>query len=1209
MRRTLFITILLVVFCIVFPFEALATSNVDNDLKDETGTVTDNTGTEQSLKSDPSTDSLTDKKRIKTNDTVNNTEQDKTADPTNDEEQNVPSSVIEQRDAADTPTDSEQKETVQEEQSTNKAEQKTEKSSTTVKPLTVATVYTKSTVSKIGRILNSDAKVYETIDGKNFKAGTKYTDRSFYIRKQAKGNGQIYYLISTRRSSTIGVIGWVNAEEMRVQGHRTIDSKAKTLYLDGTGWAYSTPWGASKDVLIDNLSPYKYNVFEVNLTEKVGDYLWYRGTLNGKTVWIQGNNAEGAKESTLSKVGRIQSESADFYKTFGNAFSKVNAGNKYTRKLYYINKQLEIFGEVFYQLLDSPGSDIAGWVNANDVRSQQYTVISQQSKTLYLDGTGWAYSEPWGGAKDVVNKNLAPYKYLAFDVTKEVKVGDYLWYLGTLDGKKVWIQGNNFLDKPGYNESDLNRIGRISKPDTIIYSDLNAGSSMKKAGFNYTDTVVYIKKQAKISSRLYYLISNKRSSSDGVIGWVNASDIRTQSHRIVDERNKTLYLDGTGWAYTDPWGGSKDIVQTNLKPYKHLKFNVTRTEKVGKFVWFLGDLNGQAVWIMGSNFMNVNINQSSTSKVGRIQDAGTYIYDDIMQGTSLSKAGLKRTDKVYYIKKKAAFNNQLFYLISNQRSSTKGIVGWVKSEEIRVQEHSVANIKNFNYYLDGTGWSYSDPWGGSKDIVSRSLPKGELFKVTLTEKVGNYFWYKGTLKGKTVWVQAFNVIAPEFSSISRVGRISASTATIYKTIGDVSNSFKANSKYTGKLFYIKRQAKIFDQIYYRITINRNSGVVGWINSDELRTQTHVQVDTKRKSFFLDGTGWAYSDPWGGRKDVIYEDLSKYFKNKALFEVNLTEKIGDYTWYRGTLDGKTVWIMSFNVLASVTEKTKYDLTLERMKDIQMKVSPLTDQAYAWVSGTYIKKGRVTADVLNVRSGPSTNYKIVGQLLNGTSVNVVDKMDGWYAIKHSDNEQWVYSTPEDVRYYLNPLNFTDSFRGKLQFLNLSQSANINAREVNTKILRGKGILEGQAQTFISAGREHGLNEIYLISHALLETGNGTSKLATGVKVNGRTVYNMYGIGARDECPLSCGAQYAYDAGWFTPEKAIIGGAAFVSNNYVGEGQNTLYKMRWNPLFADTYGYASHQYASDIGWAYKQTYGMYNLYNLLSSYNLVFDIPVYR
>jgi mannosyl-glycoprotein endo-beta-N-acetylglucosaminidase len=52
-----------------------------------------------------------------------------------------------------------------------------------------------------------------------------------------------------------------------------------------------------------------------------------------------------------------------------------------------------------------------------------------------------------------------------------------------------------------------------------------------------------------------------------------------------------------------------------------------------------------------------------------------------------------------------------------------------------------------------------------------------------------------------------------------------------------------------------------------------------------------------------------------------------------------------------------------------------------------------------------------------------------------------------------------------------------------------------------------------------------------------------------------------------------------------------------------------MRWNPEAMDYYGYATHQYASDIGWAVKQTSRIKDLYDLLDHYSLVFEIPKYK
>ncbi|BEV39946.1 beta-N-acetylglucosaminidase LytD [Bacillus stercoris] len=285
------------------------------------------------------------------------------------------------------------------------------------------------------------------------------------------------------------------------------------------------------------------------------------------------------------------------------------------------------------------------------------------------------------------------------------------------------------------------------------------------------------------------------------------------------------------------------------------------------------------------------------------------------------------------------------------------------------------------------------------------------------------------------------------------------------------------------------------------------------------------------------------------------------------------------------------------------KTNYNLSLRDMVQKQMTVSPQTDGA-AYVSLTYINTATstVTADALNIRSTPEVSpTNVIGQFKKGDKVKIIGQANGWAKI----NLGWRNASSDEVVQYVDPNNFSRDSKYYFQFLKLSQTAGLNATEVNQKVLAGKGILTGKAKAFIDAANKYGINELYLISHALLETGNGTSDLANGLTYNGKTVYNMYGIGAYDSNPNYYGAKYAYEQGWFTPEAAIIGGAKFIGSSYIHNtayNQDTLYKMRWSAT-------AAHQYATDIGWAYKQVNRMYSLYSLLDGYTLYFDVPEYK
>lgn len=289
-------------------------------------------------------------------------------------------------------------------------------------------------------------------------------------------------------------------------------------------------------------------------------------------------------------------------------------------------------------------------------------------------------------------------------------------------------------------------------------------------------------------------------------------------------------------------------------------------------------------------------------------------------------------------------------------------------------------------------------------------------------------------------------------------------------------------------------------------------------------------------------------------------------------------------------------------------SEYNIRLIDALDMQMVGLPQTDKRYtAFVSKDYINSNNhtVSADILNVRSGAGSAHHIIAQLRKGNKVDVINETNDWYQIDLK--QYWLNANQEDTEYYLNPNNFVHSEQQMFQFLDLTRSTGATAEQLNL-YLKGKGILEGTGQAFIEAGQKHGVNEVYLLSHALLETGHGTSTLAKGVQLNGNKVYNVFGIGAFDSDPVGYGSLKALEEQWFTPEEAIIGGAAFIGNNYVKAGQNTLYKMRWNPDSMSNNGYSTHQYATDIGWASKQVYTIYNLYNSIGIDLNHVDIPVY-
>ena len=255
--------------------------------------------------------------------------------------------------------------------------------------------------------------------------------------------------------------------------------------------------------------------------------------------------------------------------------------------------------------------------------------------------------------------------------------------------------------------------------------------------------------------------------------------------------------------------------------------------------------------------------------------------------------------------------------------------------------------------------------------------------------------------------------------------------------------------------------------------------------------------------------------------------------------------------------------------------------------------------------------------NMESSQSTNN--TDKKTNDTTKVLEENIKTYYGISTAEafnmqvskgakvqkNGNWISATAGEIQQYFIPSQENIN-KYKFQFLNLASLAGISEADAKA-YLNNKGILSGKEATFIEAAKTNNINEIYLMAHACLETGNGTSKLATGVNYKGTVVYNMFGIGAVDSNPVGKGAEYAYKMGWTTPEKAIKGGAEFISQRYINNypyNQDTLYEMRWNPASP---GY--HQYATDIAWATKQAVWMEKIYNSFENAVLTFDIPVYR
>ncbi|MCJ0916292.1 GW dipeptide domain-containing protein [Mammaliicoccus sciuri] len=581
---------------------------------------------------------------------------------------------------------------------------------------------------------------------------------------------------------------------------------------------------------------------------------------------------------------------------------------------------------------------------------------------------------------------------------------------------------------------------------------------------------------------------------------------------------------------------------------------------------------------------------------GKVNTNASGVYSSVYD--TKTKSAANKVGKTFNIGKQSNYNNQVYYLLQDNNGTP---LGWVKSSDIQLQNNTKATPKPVASNTvkpkatpKPVASNTAKPKATPKPVASntakpKATPKpvaSNTAKPKATPKpvASNTAKPKATPKPVASNTTKTNAVAKTVR-VNYLGKVNKNISGVYTSVYDQKTVPAINK--AGKTFKIGKQSTYNNQTYYLLQDN-NAIPLGWVNAKDIQLQkvaTQPKVVNKptvaqpkktnaikssavnnqpialkenyQNYLIFDNSGYFYSEPSVSKKTLL-GSLQNY--QYSYFKVISSQKVGNELWYKGLLNGKTVWINA-KYLQLATESTNVSTspyTLDQAVDIQMAL----------------------------RNGSEPKKVLASGIRNATRAEVKDAMD-------------------TSKYVNDPVQ-------KYQFLDLNKSQNISATKLN-ELLRGKGILENQGNAFSQAAKAVGINEIYLISHALLETGNGTSDLANGgsidqngnVDLNAQTkYYNMFGVGAIDKNALYGGIKYAQQAGWNTPEKAILGGAQFIANNYIKSGQNTLYKMRFNPQNPGV-----HQYATGIDFAKSNAKRISDFYQQIQTDGQYYDVDQYK
>ncbi|MEY6486657.1 GW dipeptide domain-containing protein [Staphylococcus equorum] len=721
-----------------------------------------------------------------------------------------------------------------------------------------------------------------------------------------------------------------------------------------------------------------------------------------------------------------------------------------------------------------------------------------------------------------------------------------------------------------------NGVGRINTTNDGLYATVYDHQGKKTDRTNQT---LKVTKSAKIGNENFYLVTDYNKGN--LIGWVHQNDVDYNTAKPVTAINKTYNIKPGEILYTVPWGTSSQKAGT-VSGNANQTFKATKQQQIGKTNYVYGSVNDLSGWVSLSKLSSpsstvappANTGQLSvtnlTNQQGTVAKTNHGVYTSVYDKQGVQKPYVN--GNTYKLSKKATLGSNSFYLITDNKTNSN--IGWMQTGDITVNEAATKNTAN------------------------------------------------------------------PTQSVSKIGQLNNTNSGIKTKVNDT--KAKDASKLSGRTFNVTKQRTQGDNTYVLIQNSNQNTPLGWVNTKDINTRDLSKTSAKNGQFTIKSTNnGLYAVPWGTKAQQL--DSLKNVKNNQ-FNASKSVKVDKDEYLYGNVNNKTGWIaakdlntnnkvatetQTSDVTKSAVTPYKFDYVIYNA-DGSYYLDPTSNQPAGSLNDFY--ESVFTVFEKQVVNGVTWYH---GKLSNGQMVWIKEEdlrkelikyyqsgltLDEAVAIQaglktkpqiqHTPGK-WEDATPIEIKNAMDTGKLAQDPTQKYQFLRLDKSQDIASADLD-KLLVGKGILEGQGEAFSEAAKAYNINEVYLISHALLETGDGTSKLANGGDVVDDKVvtdgpnkyYNMFGIGAVDSDAVKQGFATAKSNGWDTVKKAIVGGAKFISSSYISQGQNTLYKMRWNPENP-----GEHQYATDVRWAEHNATRIKGFYDSMGKLGKYFDVNTYK
>ena len=219
------------------------------------------------------------------------------------------------------------------------------------------------------------------------------------------------------------------------------------------------------------------------------------------------------------------------------------------------------------------------------------------------------------------------------------------------------------------------------------------------------------------------------------------------------------------------------------------------------------------------------------------------------------------------------------------------------------------------------------------------------------------------------------------------------------------------------------------------------------------------------------------------------------------------------------------------------------------------------------------------------------------------------------KYDVSKRWYCASKEAIEYMIDPRNSLDEAY-IFQFQDFASS--VGDRSAIEKMVEGTFLnVPSYIDAIMEAAETENISPFHIVARIRQEQGVNGAGAMNGYIYRTESgefvkVYNLFNInvsGNNTEEGLLAGAKYAYEQGWTTAEASIKGGAKFIKEGYINEGQTTLYFQKFDVIQKG--GLYNHQYMQNVRAANDEGNTMYQTYkkNGILNSSFEFTIPLYE